>query len=282
MTSLKTFLFIFFQYIVPQHLISRIVGKLAASENIWIKTKFISIFAKKFGITLEQAQIESFDQFKSFNEFFTRALKKDARKICDDNNGFACPADGAISQLGDIKQGRIFQAKGFDFTCEELLAGENVALYQNGKFATVYLSPKDYHRVHMPCDGKLTAMTYIPGDLFSVNTQTSENVPRLFSRNERVVAHFETPHGPMAMVLVGAMVVASIETVWAGLVAPLKRQIKHQPYPLEQIELKKGEEMGRFLLGSTVVLLFGNEQIQWLDSLESQSEVTMGEKIAKI
>jgi len=134
----------------------------------------------------------------------------------------------------------------------------------------------------MPCDGKLTSMTYIPGELFSVNTATSENVPRLFARNERVVAHFDTPNGPMAMVLVGAMIVASIETVWAGQIAPFKKQVKHQNYPLEQIELKKGDEMGRFLLGSTVVLLFGNDQIKWSESLEALSDVKMGEKIAQI
>ena len=282
MASFKTFLFIIFQYLTPQHLISRIVGKIAASEIVWIKTLFITKFAKKFGITLDEYQAQSFDEFKSFNDFFTRALKDDAREICSDDNGFACPADGAISQLGDIKEGRIFQAKGFDFTCEELLAGENTQQYKNGKFATVYLSPKDYHRMHMPCDGKLTSMTYIPGELFSVNTATSENVPRLFARNERVVAHFDTPNGPMAMVLVGAMIVASIETVWAGQIAPLRRKVKHQSYPLEQIELKKGDEMGRFLLGSTVVLLFGNDQIKWSESLNALSDVKMGEKIAQI
>ncbi len=201
-------------------------------------------------------------QYANFNAFFTRPLQADARPIAEAD--IVCPADGAISQLGDIAGGRIFQAKGQDYSCVELLGGdpERAAQFAGGKFATIYLSPRDYHRVHMPLAGRLQATTYIPGDLYSVNTVTAENVERLFARNERLVSYFETEAGPMAMVLVGAMVVAGIETVWGGQVAPPPKTpsawiTSSQP---EAVELATGEEMGRFKLGSTVILLFPEER----------------------
>jgi phosphatidylserine decarboxylase len=218
--------------------------------------------------------------YSSFNDFFTRALRTGARPIVSAENSLASPADGAISQLGPIKNGRIFQAKGQDYSLLELVGGDPqvAAHFTGGHFATVYLSPKDYHRVHMPIAGTLKSMIYVPGQLFSVNTVTAENVPRLFSRNERVVCLFDTAAGPMAMVLVGAMIVASIETVWAGLVTPHKRFVRSTRYDDNTpIHLQKGAEMGRFKLGSTVILLFGADKVRWLESLAAESPVKMGE-----
>ena len=282
MSTFKTNAFIILQYLTPQHLISRLVGSIAASEISWIKNQFIKRFAEKFDISLEEAQIQQFKEFKSFNHFFTRALLPEARPIDETPDGLCSPADGAISQLGKIEQGRVFQAKGFDFSVAELLADDQNRDFDDGDFCTIYLSPSDYHRLHMPCDGRLTAMTYIPGDLFSVNTTTAENVPRLFSRNERLVAFFDTEHGPMAMVLVGAMIVASIETVWSGVVCPKRKQVEKTEYPSKEVFLKKGEQMGQFLLGSTVLLLLPKDLTHWQSELESGSKVQVGEKLAQM
>lgn len=276
-------LFIIFQYLVPQHLLSRVVGWLAASQISWIKNPFINFFIKKFNINMAEAQRKTATEFSCFNDFFTRELEAGIRPIDSQDNSLVSPADGAISQLGDIVDGRIFQAKGQSYTLHELLGGkaELTEEFMGGKFNTIYLSPKDYHRVHMPATGTLREMIYIPGDLFSVNQTTAENVPRLFSRNERLVAIFDTEHGPMAMILVGAMIVAAIETVWAGLITPPKRQQKSVHYLNPQpITLQKGAEMGRFLLGSTVVLCFPKDSINWNTELTAESPVKMGESIA--
>ena len=223
-----------------------------------------------------------------FNDFFTRALQPDVRPICSAKNTIACPADGAISQLGDIEYGRIFQAKGQDYSLTELLGGDTdlAQPFMGGKFATVYLSPKDYHRVHMPYSGSLQTMVYVPGQLFSVNEATANQVPRLFSRNERVVTIFNTDIGPMAVVLVGAMIVASIETVWAGQITPYRRQIRTTHYPqantvdsTKSIDLTKGDEMGRFKLGSTAIVLFGPNAIEWGDKFAAGAETKMGESM---
>ena len=277
-------LFIALQRLAPQHLISRGAGLLASSTNTFIKNTFIHWFIEKYGIDMREAQEPNPEAYACFNEFFTRALKPGARTICDGAT-LACPADGAISQLGQIEDGRIFQAKGQSYTLLELVGGqsEDAATYEDGHFATVYLSPKDYHRVHMPLAGTLTKMTHIPGDLFSVNTATAENVPRLFARNERVVCHFATDQGPMAVVLVGAMIVASIYTPWAGLVTPIKKQIRHTLYPHQApIHLAKGAEMGRFLLGSTAIVLTGHNSLQWHATLSANSPVCMGQSMAKL
>lgn len=279
---IKKNLFIAFQYIVPQHLLSRIVGKLAASEVRWIKNLFINSFIKKFDINMQEAKFKQAEDFASFNEFFTRELESGVRTFNDDEGSIISPADGAISQLGDIKDGRIFQAKGQDYTLLELLGGDQALSkeFEGGVFNTIYLSPRDYHRVHMPTAGKLRKMIYVPGDLFSVNQTTAENVPRLFSRNERLVAIFDTEQGPMAMVLVGAMIVAAIETVWAGRITPPTRERKVTEYTNPApVELQKGEEMGRFLLGSTVVLCFAKDQINWLEKLSAESPLKVGEII---
>ena len=229
-----------------------------------------------------QALVEDLTAYEHFNAFFTRALKSDARPLDSTPNAILCPTDGAMSQLGPIESGRIFQAKGHNFSVLELLGGnaERAAPFMGGDFATIYLSPRDYHRVHMPLAGTLREMIYVPGRIFSVNTVTAQNVPELFARNERVVCLFDTERGPMAMVLVGAMIVASIETVWAGLVTPPKRELKTFRYDeaaRAPIQLEKGAEMGRFKLGSTVILLFGPDQVRWTESLAALSPVRMGE-----
>lgn len=277
-------LFIALQRLAPQQLISRGAGLLANTTNPTIKNLFIRWFVDRYNVDMSEALEEDPCAYPSFNAFFTRALKDDARPIDSAPNSIVCPADGAISQLGKIEEGRIFQAKGQEFTVAELLAEpkDSVSHYLNGRFATIYLSPRDYHRVHMPFSGTLTRMTYVPGDLFSVNTVTAEEVPRLFARNERVVCHFSTELGPMVVVLVGAMIVASIETVWAGVVAPLRREIRSTDYVIsEPIHLAKGDELGRFLLGSTAVILFPENTVEWSDDLDALSPVRMGQPIGK-
>lgn len=277
---------IIFQYIVPQHLLSRAVGKLAECELPWVKNNFITWFINRYHVNMEEAADPEPFNYKNFNAFFTRELKADARPIAAEEKAIACPADGAISQLGDIEDGRIFQAKGQNYSLTELLGGDEdlAKQFQQGKFATVYLSPKDYHRVHMPLTGRLNQMIYVPGDLFSVNTTTAENVPCLFSRNERAVCLFETEAGPMAIILVGAMIVAGIETAWAGQIAPIKRQIITTDYRARQkkIALKKGAEMGRFKLGSTAIVLFGKDVIEWNEKFQAGSPTTMGELFGEI
>ena len=279
---MKDKLFIALQYLIPQRLLSRAAGLLAETSIAWIKNPFTQWFVRQYGVNMSEAIIEDPCAYPSFNAFFTRALKEGARPINTDKNTIVSPADGAISQLGDIENGRIFQAKGQDFSLTELLGG-NVELakpFMAGKFATVYLSPKDYHRVHMPYAGKLKSMVHVPGDLFSVNTVTAANVPRLFARNERTVCIFDTDIGPMAVVLVGAMIVASIETVWAGQTTPLKREIKTTHYAQNnKVELEKGEEMGRFKLGSTAVILFGKDTINWDEHYQAGTATIMGAKI---
>lgn len=278
--------FALLQECVPQHLISRLAGKLADCKIGWIKNSFIKLFAKQYQVDMSEALVEDLESYASFNAFFTRALKASARPISPDPSKIVSPADGAISQLGNIEHGRIFQAKGHDFTLGALLAGnESLANeFADGTFATIYLSPKDYHRVHMPVDGRLREMTYVPGDLFSVNTATTAEVNALFARNERLVCVFDTAVGPMAMILVGAMIVAGIETVWSGQEAPPARKVKRTDYNQTPAPLVivKGEEMGRFKLGSTVILLFGKEAIDWLDTYQAGTPTRLGEPLAEI
>ena len=278
-------LFVYSQYLAPQHLISRGAGKIAEFEHPRFKNALIEWFIKRYGVNMAEAERQNPEDFKHFNDFFTRALKADARTIDPADDIIVSPVDGVISQLGEIKQGQIFQAKGQSFSLVELLGGDidRAQPFMGGDFATIYLSPKDYHRIHMPITGTLKEMVYIPGKLFSVNPVTAENVPRLFARNERVAAIFDTELGPMAMVLVGAMIVASIETVWSGLVAPLKREVKTMRYADKQsITLEKGAEMGRFKLGSTVVLAFPENKSAFLESFQAGSAVRMGDAFGKI
>ena len=274
---MKNTLFIISQYIVPQHGLSRLVGWFASTKIEFIKNLFIKNFAKKFDVNMDEAKIEDLEAFPCFNDFFTRELKDGARPIADD--ALVSPADGAVSQLGKIELGRVFQAKGRDFSVTELLGGDSdrAAPFMNGDFATIYLSPKDYHRVHMPCAGTLKETIYVPGDLFSVNPATAEGVDGLFARNERLVCMFETEYGPMAMVLVGAMIVAGIETVWSGQVCPLPKEAQLQKYDGGEIKLEKGEEMGRFKLGSTVVLCFPPDAVKFKEEIKAQSPLIMGQ-----
>jgi len=279
----KKQLFAFMQYFIPQHLLSRLVGWFAQSEYPLIKNTFIKWFAKRYDVNMQEALNEDLESYKSFNEFFTRPLKDGARPIAEGDNTLVSPADGAVSQLGKIELGRVFQAKGRDYSVAELLGGDadRAAPFVNGDFMTVYLSPKDYHRVHMPFAGTLKETVYVPGDLFSVNPATTENVDALFARNERMVCIFETEFGPMAMVLVGAMIVAGIETVWSGQVTPLPKEAQAQQYNGEDIVLAKGEEMGRFKLGSTVVMCFPENAIEFAESLKAESELRMGQELAE-
>jgi phosphatidylserine decarboxylase len=274
-------LFIKLQHWVPQHGLSRFVGGIANSNNSLIKNTFIKWFIKRYKVDMSIAAEENPRAYASFNDFFTRALKPGIRPICGEPPAIVCPADGAISQLGKIVNGRIFQAKGQDYSTEELLGGDSALAqeFADGDFATVYLSPKDYHRVHMPYGGKLRSMISIPGDLFSVNTVTAENVPRLFSRNERVAAIFDTDIGPMAVVLVGAMIVAGIETVWDGQIAPMgSGEAETSLYPYQNITLEKGAEMGRFKLGSTAVILFAKDKITWEPQFAAGTNTRVGVK----
>ena len=278
-------LFILFQSLVPQHLLSRLVGWLAASEIAWIKNTFIKLFAGHFGVNMQEAEETDLEAYPSFNAFFTRALATGARPLEPAADALLCPADGSVSQLGAIEGGRIFQAKGRDYDCAELLGDpERADEFNSGSFVTIYLSPKDYHRVHMPVSGKLQAETYIPGSLFSVNQVTADSVDRLFARNERLVCYFDTPAGPMAMVLVGAMIVAGIATVWSGQAAPtprLPRSIDYLSLP-EPVELDRGAEMGRFFLGSTVVLLFPENTVNWEEHYAAGSTTRMGERLGTL
>ncbi len=276
-------LFVALQYLAPHHLLSRTIGLAAASKSPLITSRLIPWFAKKYQVNMEEAERENLSDYESFNDFFTRTLKPEARPLdTSEDCAMVCPVDGEVSQAGDIKDGRIFQAKGVDYTAFELLAGNESwsSHFYGGKFVTLYLSPKDYHRIHMPVAGKLTHMAYVPGRLFSVNQVTAEKVPRLFARNERVVALFETELGKIAMVLVGAMIVASIETQWAGEVAPLKRKVMTTDYGVQNISLNQGDEMGRFKLGSTVVLLSENPDIPWDTNIVAGNPVKMGQKLA--
>ncbi|MBU2886631.1 phosphatidylserine decarboxylase [Gilvimarinus agarilyticus] len=284
---MKDTLFIIMQYLTPQHLLSRLVGKLAECRLPGLKNLLIKLFAKRYNVDMSQAQIEQLNEYENFNHFFTRALKADARPIDADTNSIVFPADGSVSQLGDIQDGRIFQAKGQMYSTLELLGGSEAlaAQFDQGKFATIYLSPRDYHRVHMPLGGKLRQMITVPGELFSVNEATAATVPRLFARNERVVCLFDTDAGPMALILVGAMIVAGIETVWAGTQAPLRRRVSTSHYgdaALSGVQLNKGEEMGRFKLGSTAIVLFGKDCVDWEAALEAGSATVMGEKLGRV
>lgn len=277
-------IFIIFQHIIPQHLLSRFTGFLAQlRQPVWLKDWAIARFVSVFGVDMSEAAEPDLRRYASFNEFFTRALQDDARPLADAD--IVCPADGAISQIGEISQGLLFQAKGRYFSAVELLGGDDqrAAQFDNGRFATIYLSPRDYHRVHMPVSGRLTATTYIPGKLFSVNGATAGNVDRLFARNERLVCYFDTDLGPMAMVLVGAMVVAGIETVWAGQVAPPPRTPVVTDFAElpAAVELGRGEEMGRFLLGSTVILLFPDNVMEWEEGYAAGSATRMGEGLGR-
>ncbi|OOE85659.1 archaetidylserine decarboxylase [Salinivibrio sharmensis] len=250
------------QYLTPKHALTRLMGKLASLKGGWLTTAVIKWFIKQYHVDMSEAKVSDPSYYRTFNDFFVRELKPALRPIEGDHDTLVFPADACVSQAGAIDQGRLIQAKGHSFSLTELIGGDDTlaAKFDQGEFATLYLSPRDYHRVHMPCDGVLREMIYIPGDLFSVNPLTAENVPNLFARNERVVCVFDTEFGPMAQILVGATIVGSIETTWAGTVTPpTGGSIRRWQYPSEgdqAIHFAQGDEMGRFKLGSTVINLF--------------------------
>jgi len=269
-------------YVLPHHAISRIVLKL--TRLTWQKNAVIRWFIKKFDVDMSDAVESEPDAYKHFNAFFTRALKPAARPICDGLSSVACPADGCVSALGPIADNRLFQAKGHDYTLAQLLGNQDVEIerYRHGSFITIYLSPKDYHRLHMPLAGQLQSQTYVPGRLFSVAPHTVKTVNGIFARNERVIAQFDTNAGAMALVLVGAINVAAIETVWSGLVTPPRHSgVKHEPYPVDTLSLDKGQEMGRFNMGSTIIAIF-EQNLDWHSSLRTGTDVRMGQAIAEL
>ena len=265
------------QHLVPQQKISEVAGRLAASKNPLIKKTFVKTFAKAYGITLEEYARKDLADFKSFNDFFTRELDVDARPIDNTDQGVISPADGMISQIGHIQQGQILQAKGRDYSVSHLLAdteNKDGNYYEGGSFATVYLAPSNYHRVHMPFDGTLIETRYVPGTLFSVNNVTAQNVPDLFARNERLVCVFDTEFGKACVVLVGAMIVAGIETVATGKI----ERSEHIQTLEHNIRLKKGDELGRFYLGSTaIVVLPKSAGTEWTKDMKHGSVVQMGQ-----
>ncbi|WP_355660265.1 archaetidylserine decarboxylase [Halomonas salifodinae] len=271
-------LFALIQYPLPHHLLSRLVGRLAETRIGWLKQLLIKAFIRRFQVDMSEARDPDPKAYACFNDFFTRPLREGARPI---ESGLVSPADGTLSQFGETRHGTLIQAKGQAFSVTSLLGGDmkRAAPFRQGSFATIYLSPRDYHRVHMPLTGTLREMVYVPGRLFSVNQATADHVPNLFARNERLVCFFDTEEGPMAMVLVGAMIVAAIETVWAGQVTPLSGRVQTIRFD-EPITLEKGAEMGRFKLGSTVVMCFSKE-IDF-EELVPDIAVKMGERLSQL
>ncbi|MCO5103991.1 MAG: archaetidylserine decarboxylase [Burkholderiaceae bacterium] len=270
------------QYLLPKQALTVLAGKIASARAGWFTTAMVRAFISHYGVDMTEAEQPDPAAYASFNAFFTRALRTGARPISGAD--WVCPVDGAISQFGAIAQDQIFQAKGHHYSTTALLGGDSAlaARFQNGHFATVYLSPRDYHRIHMPCAGRLTRMVHVPGDLFSVNPATARGVPGLFARNERVVCVFEGAQGPFAMVLVGATIVGSMATVWHGLVNPPRTGVlRHWDYPEGKVVLQKGEEMGRFQLGSTVVLLFPPGPLHFSPQWQSAGAVRLGQAMAE-
>ncbi|GAA0805996.1 archaetidylserine decarboxylase [Psychrobacter piscatorii] len=263
------------QQLVPQQKLSKVAGRLAASRHPYVKRTFIRGFAKAYNISLDEYERQSLNAYESFNDFFTRELKEDARTIDTTANGIVSPADGIISQLGQIKDHKMLQAKGRHYDVGQLLAdSEDGSYFADGSFATIYLAPSNYHRVHMPFTGTLTKTRYVPGTLFSVNNTTAANMPDLFARNERLVCMFDTKYGKAAVVMVGAMIVAGIETVATGKIARTD-DIQEADHDMQ---FAAGEELGRFYLGSTaIVVLPKAARADWLDSMNANSVVQMGQ-----
>jgi phosphatidylserine decarboxylase len=269
------------QYLLPKKALTQFAGWVASSPSRALAQYIIPRFIKKYGVNMAEAAQPDPAGYASFNEFFTRPLRAGARPLA--NADWVCPVDGAISQFGAIAHDQIFQAKGHHYSTTALLGGDAslAARFQDGHFATIYLSPKDYHRIHMPCEGQLRRMIYVPGDLFSVNPTTARGVPGLFARNERVVCVFDTAHGPLVQVLVGATIVGSMATVWHGVVNPPRLpQVTEWRYDDNAVALQQGAEMGRFLLGSTVVLLWPKGALKFNPVWAPAAPVRMGEAMA--
>ncbi|MEJ5895891.1 archaetidylserine decarboxylase [Aquabacterium sp. G14] len=275
-------LFVLSQYVLPKQALTALAGVGASARGGALTTRFIRWFVGRYGVNMAEAANPDIAAYPTFNEFFSRPLKPGARPLSDAD--LISPVDGAISQFGPIRRDQIFQAKGHDYSTTTLVGGDAqlAQRFEDGHFATLYLSPKDYHRIHMPCDGRLTRMIYVPGDLFSVNPATARGVPGLFARNERVVCVFESEQGPFVLTLVGATIVGSMATVWHGVVNPPRsKQVREWRYDDQQIVLKKGEEMGRFLLGSTVVMLFPKGDLRFNPAWAPAGAIRMGEAMAQ-
>lgn len=271
-------------FLLPQHFLSALMHRFMRIEATGFKNFQISRFIKLFNVNMSEAEREKPEQYRHFNDFFTRALKSDVRPDQSSDSQLCCPVDGAVSELGDIEGDQLIQAKGHYFSLADLLAGDQrlTKTFQNGTFITIYLSPRDYHRIHMPVDGILKQMIQVPGQLFGVNKASVKAIPRLFARNERVINIFDTPAGPMALIEVGAIFVGSIETVWHGEVSPPRRKsVKYWDYQ-DTIKLHKAQEMGRFNMGSTVVLLFADKKIEWSTAMQPEVPVKLGEVLGDI
>jgi phosphatidylserine decarboxylase len=271
------------QYLLPKQALTTFAGRIARAQDGRYTPQLIRWFVRRYGVNMEEALNPDLSSYASFNEFFTRALREGTRPLA--NADFICPVDGAISQFGAIEDDQIIQAKGHRYSTTALVGGDRAlaARFAHGSFATLYLSPRDYHRIHMPCDGKLTRMIYVPGALFSVNPATARGVPGLFARNERVVCVFESSFGPFAMVLVGATIVGSMATVWHGVVNPPRSaRVREWQYQDQDITLKKSEEMGRFLLGSTVVMLYPKGILKFNPEWQPSRPVRLGEAMGML
>jgi len=283
-SRIKDYMFAWLQYCLPHHLLSLLMLALTRWQNKVFLKQFTPWFIKKYKVDMSIAEQENWQSYNSFNHFFTRALKPECRPICSANN-IASPVDGCVSQAGKIQKDVIIQAKNFDYSIQSLLGNQSnfIKQFENGHFSTLYLSPRDYHRIHIPIDAQLKEMVHIPGRLFSVNPATARTIPRLFARNERVVCFFDTDIGAMAVVMVGAIFVASIETVWQGVITPPTRlKIRSWNYEQQQISFKRGDEIARFNMGSTVILLFGENKINWNDDMLAEKNIIMGQNIASI
>ncbi len=278
--------FILLQKTLPKRLLTRFMGMLAQQKVPKLTHKVIEKFAEHYQVNFSEAENSDPKSYATFNQFFTRALKSGARPIDSASNSLVSPADGCVSELGKITEGKLLQAKGMYYSAEELIGDKQLAQeFTDGAFMTVYLSPKDYHRVHIPFDGTLIKTIYIPGKLFSVNQTTAENLPGLFSGNERLVMIFQTTFGPMAVVMVGALIVGYIETVWSGEQRPEKKTSPTQiDFSQRQppLQFRKGDEIGRFKLGSTAIVLLPKNAGQWLPTIQAGSALKMGEKVGEV
>ena len=269
--------FLGLQRVLPQHGLSRLVGWLASSQTPFIRRFFIHSFARAYNISLADTERKHLDDYQSFNDFFTRSLAADARPMPEQPNRLACPVDGTVSQTGRIERDLLMQAKGHQYSLNSL-AGETGKGLDHGDFCTIYLAPSNYHRIHLPCDAKLVETRAIPGALFSVNGVTEEGIPGLFCRNERLVCRFETDAGPMVLVLVGALIVASIETVWSGPASPYREEIVSE----HNQDFRQGDEIGRFLLGSTVICCFAKDAVTLAQRFTAGTSVSLGEDMGQI
>ena len=271
------------QYLIPKRALTMFAGFVAGGQWGGVTQAIIRNFVAKYGVNMAEAANPDIASYVTFNDFFTRALKPDARPVAKAD--WVCPVDGAISQFGKIEHDQIFQAKGHHYSTRALVGGDAAlaAQFDDGHFACLYLSPKDYHRIHMPCDAKLVRMIYVPGDLFSVNPTTARGVPGLFARNERTVCMFDTPHGPFINVLVGATIVGSMATTWHGIVNPPRTgDVRDWRYDDKNITFKQGDEMGRFLLGSTVVMLWPKMPLAFNRDWVAGGAISLGERMCDL